>query len=485
MHTIISSRVRSAIARLRSERSTLFTAESGVVDLASIMVGILVIGIIAGVIAATIVGVVPWAQQQAAQSSLRGVVDAQAIARINSGGTYTDSAGLQAAKLLPASDLHVATDASGRCWVATATAAGKTYMAWSGDTNPTILTDGQNTPCAPITAAEETSDPAPTWAVPDAVVAAGVRASLGLDASQPLLLSHAATLADSNDGPLLTAIKGATSGVDLSGLELAKGVTKLGVGAVTLKSENGLGNITSAGTVYFNSVKGAISLPFTSVTSIQVRDGDGVTELSAPALKSVTNVINVTSSAITAIKAPSLSTVGSISALSAATPATALKTLDLSALSTATVGIFLQGTGVTDLSLPSLTQAGSMSLGGASLASLEVPKLTAFDGGPGSAVTIKGTGLASVDFSALTSAEDLYVQQNKSLMSARFPALKSAGYLNFSNNPVLDLGTSGFPALKTLSKAGSMGVTWIASSPTALPITVHDLIKATGIWGYN
>jgi type II secretory pathway pseudopilin PulG len=54
-----------------------FKNEAGAIDLASIMVGIIVIGLIGGVIAATVFAVIPWAQNNAAKQQLDSVVSAQ------------------------------------------------------------------------------------------------------------------------------------------------------------------------------------------------------------------------------------------------------------------------------------------------------------------------------------------------------------------------------------------------------------------------
>jgi len=54
-----------------------FRNEEGAIDLASIMVGIIVIGLIGGVIAATVFAVIPWAQNNAAKQQLDAVVTAQ------------------------------------------------------------------------------------------------------------------------------------------------------------------------------------------------------------------------------------------------------------------------------------------------------------------------------------------------------------------------------------------------------------------------
>jgi hypothetical protein len=55
-----------------------FKNEAGAIDLASIMVGIIVIGLIGGVIAATVFAIIPWAQDNAAKQQLDSVNAAQA-----------------------------------------------------------------------------------------------------------------------------------------------------------------------------------------------------------------------------------------------------------------------------------------------------------------------------------------------------------------------------------------------------------------------
>jgi len=68
-----------------------FRNEAGAIDLASIMVGIIVIGLIGGVIAATVFAVIPWAQDNAAKQQLDAVVTAQsAKAGLNDGKYSTD-----------------------------------------------------------------------------------------------------------------------------------------------------------------------------------------------------------------------------------------------------------------------------------------------------------------------------------------------------------------------------------------------------------
>lgn len=74
-------RMNSIQTRIRSKQQQpdhgLFSNEDGAIDLASIMVGIIVIGLIGGVIAATIFAVIPWAQDAAAKHQLESIHTAE------------------------------------------------------------------------------------------------------------------------------------------------------------------------------------------------------------------------------------------------------------------------------------------------------------------------------------------------------------------------------------------------------------------------
>src|SRR5438874_2417074 len=58
-----------------------FKNDDGAIDLASIMVGIIVIGIIGGVIAATVFAVIPWSQDNGAKAQLDSVATAESAYR--------------------------------------------------------------------------------------------------------------------------------------------------------------------------------------------------------------------------------------------------------------------------------------------------------------------------------------------------------------------------------------------------------------------
>jgi len=91
-----------------------FTNEDGAIDLASIMVGIIVIGLIGGVIAATVFAVIPWAQDNAAKQQLDSVASAESayIGLSTDGGNQQSFAALDGSNLIK-SGTDTLFDASG------------------------------------------------------------------------------------------------------------------------------------------------------------------------------------------------------------------------------------------------------------------------------------------------------------------------------------------------------------------------------------
>lgn len=90
------------------------------IDLASILFGVLVIGIIGGVIASTVFVVIPWSQDSAARASLDSVEIAESVARVQD-GRYVVGPELIACDLLPITPgITIGTDPDGTCFVAVA-----------------------------------------------------------------------------------------------------------------------------------------------------------------------------------------------------------------------------------------------------------------------------------------------------------------------------------------------------------------------------
>ncbi|KQO98182.1 hypothetical protein ASF30_08975 [Leifsonia sp. Leaf264] len=123
----------------------------GAIDLGSIMVGVIVIAIFAGIISVSVFAVIPWSQDEAAKQNLMSVADAEAVARTGfadgAPAAYLNSAGLDGAELLdadPDANLVVGTDATGSCWVALSrSGSGDPFFASSKHPKP-VGYDTQN-----------------------------------------------------------------------------------------------------------------------------------------------------------------------------------------------------------------------------------------------------------------------------------------------------------------------------------------------------
>lgn len=145
--------------RLRKKKEALtishglFKNEDGAIDLASIMVGIIVIGLIGGVIASTVFVVIPWSQDNAAKQQLESVVSAESAyfglsanippalpagAKTNSFG---DSSELAAANLLQTGPNYCAITADeGKSYTAYAqSASGVVFTVTDKDSNAAIF----------------------------------------------------------------------------------------------------------------------------------------------------------------------------------------------------------------------------------------------------------------------------------------------------------------------------------------------------------
>jgi len=137
-----------------------FTNEDGAIDLASIMVGIIVIGLIGGVIAATVFAVIPWAQDNAAKQQLDSVASAQSayiglstdanngvVTTTDSKGSFGTGAQLKTANLFDAANANVTVVAGGsgstaHYGAAVTSPSGKVFFIGDRKTNPTTVSDG-------------------------------------------------------------------------------------------------------------------------------------------------------------------------------------------------------------------------------------------------------------------------------------------------------------------------------------------------------
>ena len=150
MKSFLKERIHKKFAS--KDRSNIFHNEEGAIDLASIMVGIIVIGLIGGVIASTVFVVIPWAQDNAAKQQLDSVVQAENAYFGLSAATpsslpagyvtnsFSDSAGLANANLLQTSATYCVVTGTGS----------KSYQAYSASGSGSVwsVTDQNSQPVA-------------------------------------------------------------------------------------------------------------------------------------------------------------------------------------------------------------------------------------------------------------------------------------------------------------------------------------------------
>lgn len=112
----------------------IFSSSRAAIDLASIMVGVIIIGIIGGVISATVFAVIPWTQDKTARQQLDSIVQAESahagLSTDSGDYRFADSKELDAAGLLTANPQYCAVKSSD----------GKNYQAFSKSATGKIFT---------------------------------------------------------------------------------------------------------------------------------------------------------------------------------------------------------------------------------------------------------------------------------------------------------------------------------------------------------
>ena len=102
---------------LRSVTARILISARGAIDLASILVGVLVLGVLGGVIAAAVLVVVPWAQNAAANADLSAVKDAESIALVKDGGYLSYADLVVGKKIGEKASIAVGTSTARDCYV--------------------------------------------------------------------------------------------------------------------------------------------------------------------------------------------------------------------------------------------------------------------------------------------------------------------------------------------------------------------------------
>ena len=155
--------------------AALFKSTRAAIDLASIMVGIIVIGIIGGVIAATIFAVIPWAQDNAAKASLDAAVTAESahfgFTADEGAPKFGDSSSLATRKLLTTDDtMKIGVGVTGSCYTAVIkSATGNVFYVTDKNPKATKFT-GQVVPCISVDDVLGTTPTTPQVPVPVAAI---------------------------------------------------------------------------------------------------------------------------------------------------------------------------------------------------------------------------------------------------------------------------------------------------------------------------
>ncbi|ACL42095.1 hypothetical protein Achl_4144 (plasmid) [Pseudarthrobacter chlorophenolicus A6] len=137
------SRIEATKSAAKVRIADAFKNEDGAFDLPSILVGVVVVGILTAGVLASIFGVIPFAQDKAAQQDLGAVVTAEGTYKAQQSPiAYGTEAQLGTGNLLTADALtKVVIESDGAHWAATATSgSGKTYLAT--DVAPTPIESG-------------------------------------------------------------------------------------------------------------------------------------------------------------------------------------------------------------------------------------------------------------------------------------------------------------------------------------------------------
>lgn len=139
---------RLLVGHKSKQSSIAIRNEKGAIDLSSIMVGIIVIGLIGGVIAATIFTIIPWVQDNAAKQQLDSVVAAQS-AYIGLSSSSSVPAGLPLNSYANSSHLDEAgllSEGSTYCTIRTGDGDGFLAVSLSASGRYFSVTDGQTKP---------------------------------------------------------------------------------------------------------------------------------------------------------------------------------------------------------------------------------------------------------------------------------------------------------------------------------------------------
>ena len=177
----ISTRLKE-IREKHPDIQSLFRDEEGAIDLASVMVGIIVIGLIGGLVAATVFMVIPWTQDKAAKQQIDSVVSAQSaykglsstippsLPAGHAANSYGSSDQLEEANLLKKGVKYctVSTDSGNGYAIFTRSDSGKIWTATDKKTAPEVFSGTLPSECQFIGAAAASPDDLDGDGIPNA-----------------------------------------------------------------------------------------------------------------------------------------------------------------------------------------------------------------------------------------------------------------------------------------------------------------------------
>ena len=133
----ISNKVQNKL-RMHSLHNV-FRNERAAIDLASIMVGIIVIGLVGSVIAATVFAVIPWAQDNAAKQQLDSVVTAESAAKGMDGNYSVNLKGYLDTDTLAVSKVRIQSDEKNTYAAFAKSGSGNYFYITSANSRPQAL----------------------------------------------------------------------------------------------------------------------------------------------------------------------------------------------------------------------------------------------------------------------------------------------------------------------------------------------------------
>ncbi len=230
--------------------------------------------------------------------------------------------------------------------------------------------------------------------------------------------------------------------------------------------------LTTAGTFVFygDDALTALSFPaLTTMSNFNFHDNAGTTSLSFPALTAGESLTIINNPALTAFSTPALTTAGTF----VVNDDHVLTALSLPALTTVDTFVVTNDWSLTSVTADALTTAGQFTLAANSVSTFSVTSLTTVD-----SMLLNSTTFTQLALPSLTSANTLTLSQNPDLTSISAPVLARLGSLSLYGLPLLDVCTL-LQALNTVP----CSISAFASDVNLNTCTMSDLCHSLTVPG--